>query len=322
MTIFKNHISLKPLTAGSNTKINCYAFGMALQGRKYSSSSSYRYGFNGKENDKETVGTGEGTQDYGFRLYNPSLGKFLSVDPLFQSYPWFTPYQFAGNTPIWAIDLDGLENKQKNWVYDVTEVLDQKGNIIKTEVNDPTSNSKYDGGPVQVRYFQTTQTKDKYGNDNYSSRERVGEGNVSPASIRQFPTTSNPNDKSNLAQQNSNSGLSRTTSGSVIKKSESPVTAANQNNPTVTITLFSISPNKLTDKQVEDRIKSYETDKQKQIEKNKGKNVIFQDVFVVDPNQKANSEKFGILTEEGEVKRTPEELEQKIIKDYNAPGDK
>jgi len=31
------------------------------------------------------------------------------VDPLSASYPWYTPYQFAGNAPIWAIDLDGLE---------------------------------------------------------------------------------------------------------------------------------------------------------------------------------------------------------------------
>jgi RHS repeat-associated protein len=89
---------------------NYYTFGMALQGRKYTGSSSYRYGFNGKENDKETVGTGEGTQDYGMRIYNPSLGKFLSVDPLSPKYPELTPYQFASNTPIWAIDLDGLES--------------------------------------------------------------------------------------------------------------------------------------------------------------------------------------------------------------------
>jgi hypothetical protein len=33
----------------------------------------------------------------------------VSVDPLTQSYPWYTPYQFAGNVPIAAIDLDGLE---------------------------------------------------------------------------------------------------------------------------------------------------------------------------------------------------------------------
>jgi hypothetical protein len=35
----------------------------------------------------------------------------LSVDPLTQSYPFYTPYQFAGNSPILNIDLDGLEKK-------------------------------------------------------------------------------------------------------------------------------------------------------------------------------------------------------------------
>jgi hypothetical protein len=28
-----------------------------------------------------------------------------------KDYPWYTPYQFAGNKPIWAVDLDGLEEK-------------------------------------------------------------------------------------------------------------------------------------------------------------------------------------------------------------------
>lgn len=70
----------------------------------------YRFGFNGKENDKEW-GSGGLTQDYGLRLYNPALGKFLSVDPLAPEYPWYTPYQFAGNIPIAAVDLDGAEPK-------------------------------------------------------------------------------------------------------------------------------------------------------------------------------------------------------------------
>jgi RHS repeat-associated protein len=77
---------------------------------RHKSSADYRYGFNGKEKDDEIKG--EGTQyDYGFRIYDPRIGKFLSQDPLFQSYPWLTPYQFASNSPIWAVDLDGLESK-------------------------------------------------------------------------------------------------------------------------------------------------------------------------------------------------------------------
>jgi RHS repeat-associated protein len=66
--------------------------------------SKYRWGFNGKENDSDWE-----VQDYGFRIYKPEISKFLSVDPLTQSYPWYTPYQFAGNMPIWAVDLDGSE---------------------------------------------------------------------------------------------------------------------------------------------------------------------------------------------------------------------
>lgn len=83
-----------------------YPFGMQMPGRVFNSQST-RYGFNGKENDREW-GTSL-IQNYGFRLYNPALGKFLSVDPLMANFPWWTPYQFAGNTPIQALDLDGLE---------------------------------------------------------------------------------------------------------------------------------------------------------------------------------------------------------------------
>jgi RHS repeat-associated protein len=76
---------------------------------------SYLYGFNGKENDNEAKGTGN-QQDYGMRIYDPHLGRVLSVDPLTKSFPWYSQYQFAGNIPIAAIDLDGEEQKiMINW---------------------------------------------------------------------------------------------------------------------------------------------------------------------------------------------------------------
>lgn len=85
-----------------------YPFGLEMKGRTFIDSTSYRYGFNGKEKDYKGE-FGEVSYDYGFRIYNPAIGKFLSVDPLTKSYPMLTPYQFASNTPIQAIDLDGLE---------------------------------------------------------------------------------------------------------------------------------------------------------------------------------------------------------------------
>ena len=84
-----------------------YPFGMAMKERTYSN-GSYRYGFNGKENDTDF---GSHIQDYGFRLYCPENARFLSVDPLTKDYPELTTYQFASNTPIQAVDLDGLEAK-------------------------------------------------------------------------------------------------------------------------------------------------------------------------------------------------------------------
>ncbi|HWJ25648.1 MAG TPA: RHS repeat-associated core domain-containing protein, partial [Flavisolibacter sp.] len=97
-----------------------YPFGMQMPGRVFNN-GSYRYGFNGKENDNEVKGVGN-QQDYGMRVYDPRLGKFLSVDPLTRSYPQLTPYQYASNTPIAYIDLDGLEK------YHYTLTLDDQGN--------------------------------------------------------------------------------------------------------------------------------------------------------------------------------------------------
>jgi RHS repeat-associated protein len=98
-----------------------YPFGMVMPERSFST-STYRYGFNGKEFDSEWKGEGN-SYDYGFRVHDARLGRFLSVDPLAPEYPWYTPYQFAGNSPIRFLDLDGLE------ILDMGNA-NGKGNII------------------------------------------------------------------------------------------------------------------------------------------------------------------------------------------------
>ena len=109
-----------------------YSFGMQMPGRGFSG-NKYRYGFNGKENDNEVKGEGN-QQDYGMRVYDPRISKFLSVDPLTKKYPELTPYQFASNSPIQAVDLDGQE------IYHYTLLKNDKGNTVL----------RYDG--VQTRY--------------------------------------------------------------------------------------------------------------------------------------------------------------------------
>lgn len=86
-----------------------YPFGMLMPGRHYttgSASLAYRYGFNGKEKDNEVYGTGN-SYDFGARMYDPRVGRFLSIDPRWKEFPFWSPYVYAGNNPIRFVDVNG-----------------------------------------------------------------------------------------------------------------------------------------------------------------------------------------------------------------------
>ncbi|SDD35669.1 RHS repeat-associated core domain-containing protein [Williamwhitmania taraxaci] len=86
-----------------------YPFGMAMPGLgSASGATAYRYGYNGKEKDADMKGS-DATYDYGFRIYDARIAKFLSVDPLTKKYPELTPYAYCLNNPSNVIDPDGRE---------------------------------------------------------------------------------------------------------------------------------------------------------------------------------------------------------------------
>jgi len=68
-------------------------------------------------NDKEFFDDGDlNWYDYGFRNYDPQIGRFTQLDPLMDDYPELTPYQYASNDPIGNIDVDGLfTNPAQMW---------------------------------------------------------------------------------------------------------------------------------------------------------------------------------------------------------------
>jgi RHS repeat-associated protein len=131
---------LSDITSGQDY----YAFGMLQAGRQYTANyTTYRYGFNGKENDNDVKGEGN-QQDYGMRISDPRLGRFLSVDPITANYPWYTPYQFAGNTPMQAIDIDGLEE------YVVTNFLNKAKQIVETQISFITDKATKENVDMQL----------------------------------------------------------------------------------------------------------------------------------------------------------------------------
>lgn len=84
-----------------------YPFGWAMPGRQ-SNVGGYRFGFNGQEMDNEPKGNGN-SYSFEYRVHDPRIGRFLSVDPLFREYPWNSTYAFAENRPIDGRDLEGRE---------------------------------------------------------------------------------------------------------------------------------------------------------------------------------------------------------------------
>ncbi len=96
-----------------------YPFGMCMPGRKYEAQIGYRYGYSGKEKDNEIKGNGN-ILDFGARIYDNRLGRWLSTDPLQSQYPDVSPYSYCYNNPIHFTDENG------KWVRD------QNGNVIVT----------------------------------------------------------------------------------------------------------------------------------------------------------------------------------------------
>ena len=82
-----------------------YPFGYAMEGRGFSS-GNYRYGFNGMEKDNELKGSGN-SYDFGARLLDVRLGRWLAVDPLAGKYPEYSDFIYTGNSPILFIDKNG-----------------------------------------------------------------------------------------------------------------------------------------------------------------------------------------------------------------------
>jgi len=87
--------------------LNYNSFGMSLSERTFESATGYRYGFNGKEHDDEISGNNN-ELDLGARIYNSRIGRFLSIDPMANSYPWQSPYAYYSNNYILVLDVNGM----------------------------------------------------------------------------------------------------------------------------------------------------------------------------------------------------------------------
>ncbi len=122
-----------------------YPFGMPMPGRN-ANSGDYRYGFNGMEKDDNVKGLGN-SYTTEFRQYDLRVGRWLSLDPLMAEFPWQSPYVDFDNTPIYFVDIKGLEaettivGENDDGTYTVLDWIDDGKTDIITQSGEKIGNS-------------------------------------------------------------------------------------------------------------------------------------------------------------------------------------
>jgi len=114
--ILKDHLGNTRVVFDANEEVvsehHYYPFGLELEG-DWQQDNNYDYTYNGKEVQKSFD---LGYQNYGARFYDPSIGRFMSVDPLANTEHSLSinPYHYVANNPINNIDPDGLDWYENN----------------------------------------------------------------------------------------------------------------------------------------------------------------------------------------------------------------
>ena len=107
-----------------------HEFGMEMNGRGFH--GDYRFGYQGSEKDNEVSGEGN-SYTTEFRQLDPRLGRWFSVDPWAQKYPYISPYASMFNNPICLNDPKGLgdnEGEEVKVANDQQAHKDAAGNTV------------------------------------------------------------------------------------------------------------------------------------------------------------------------------------------------
>ena len=89
-----------------------YPFGSVIPDRQWyanNDSNGFVNGFNGMRYDHEINGVGN-SLDFGARIYDSRLGRWLAIDPKSAMYAGYSAYHFGYCNPIIVVDPNGEEN--------------------------------------------------------------------------------------------------------------------------------------------------------------------------------------------------------------------
>ena len=129
-----------PVGFGYDNVSHTFDRGFTLRRTDYATCPNRRL-FGGKELQDETLaGVTLNLYDFEARMYDPTIGRFLSVDPLAENYYGIPPFTYCGNDPMNAVDLHG---DSISILY--TSVCGQQRLIFNNGILLNSDNSVYDG---------------------------------------------------------------------------------------------------------------------------------------------------------------------------------
>src|SRR5690606_22911432 len=135
-----------------------YPFGLAFNSYQRENSVDQNFLFNGKERlDDLNIGW----DDFGWRMYDPTIARWNKIDNHAESYYNYSPYNFVLNNPVNVIDPDGNDIYLLIWFSkngetghagiavdnyktvnkkdaNGNDVLDANGNVVTEQVKDGT----------------------------------------------------------------------------------------------------------------------------------------------------------------------------------------
>ena len=128
---------------------------MTIPGRN-ANPGDYRYGFQNQETDPEMLG---GAVAFKYRVHDPRIGRFLSVDPLVPEYPWNSPYAFSENRVIDGVELEGLE----------VQLVNGQSGPYKTDHPDAVDNQTLTTHNITITLGNNSNNTSKVLNENQSN---------------------------------------------------------------------------------------------------------------------------------------------------------
>jgi RHS repeat-associated protein len=113
-----------------------YPFGMTMPGRSYNAHTS-RHGFTGHEKESDLA---EGIYTTEYRLYDARVGRWLSIDPLFEKNIDASPYSYCHGNPVKLIDPDGRDEEQR------TTAINRAKEYVEKNPKNKTGDTSYMNG--------------------------------------------------------------------------------------------------------------------------------------------------------------------------------